>query len=108
MVATVPAPAFADPTSVIGRRVGAAVIDGVIVFGPALALEASTLEYLDVADTAFSNAGDYCDAYIEQESGFCMNVDDTVAVMTASDRMPSDMIITAMILPPGVTGVESP
>jgi uncharacterized RDD family membrane protein YckC len=78
MVAPVVMPAPSDPTAVVGRRVGAALIDGAIVLGPGLAIASSQFEYQDVADTSFADGTDYCDAYTEEVGGFCMNLGDTV------------------------------
>ncbi len=69
-------PPNADPTAVFGPRVGAAVIDAVVVAGPYFAYTWSQVEYRDISDTGFTGS-EYCDRYTDQIGGFCVNVDDT-------------------------------
>ncbi len=65
-----------DPTKVFGRRVGAAVIDGLIVAVPGLAILSSQYEYIDLPSE--DAAVDYCDAFTEQIDGICINLGDQV------------------------------
>ena len=54
-----------DPTSVMGRRVVAVLIDGAIVVGPPIALVTSSLEYVGEDDLDGVDATDFCDEYLD-------------------------------------------
>ncbi len=54
----------ADPTSVIGRRIGAVLIDGAVVVGPVAALTTADLERFEVP--ASVSVGDFCDEYLDR------------------------------------------
>ncbi|HJR26025.1 MAG TPA: RDD family protein [Acidimicrobiales bacterium] len=67
----------ADPTSVMGRRTAAVVIDAAVVMGPAIALVTSELEYYE--EDRFPQGVDsqeYCDRYLEvvDDSAICFAV----------------------------------
>ncbi len=68
----------ADPTDVIARRVAANIIDTAIIVGPAIALAASSLEYLEEDDMPPSrSASDFCDDYLDSyEENICVPVMD--------------------------------
>jgi hypothetical protein len=70
----------ADPTDVVGRRVVASLIDGVLVVGPSVAILTSSFEYLEEEDLAaigYLDADEYCDDYLEQfENDVCVAVGD--------------------------------
>lgn len=68
-------PVQADPTNVFGRRVLAALIDGLLLFIPLLMLFTSQLEYTDVDDLPIS-ADDFCDARMDERGGLCVNLED--------------------------------
>ena len=73
------APGFpaADPTAVMGRRVAAWVVDSVIILAPAVALFTSELEYLE--ESSLDQSGmDFCEDYMDQEEGVCLDVGDRV------------------------------
>jgi uncharacterized RDD family membrane protein YckC len=72
-----PAPPAGDPTAVMGRRVGAFVVDSVIVLAPAVGLFTSDLEYLEEDDLDQSGT-DFCDDYMDQEDGVCVDAGDRV------------------------------
>ncbi|MDP1804589.1 MAG: hypothetical protein Q8K72_05440, partial [Acidimicrobiales bacterium] len=101
-------PIYGDPTAVVGRRVAAAAVDAAIVFGPAVAIEISRLEYLDVADTQFSDGEDYCDAYTELEGGFCADLDGTVYFAddnsAASSLLFFGLAVGMLVVLQGLTG----
>jgi hypothetical protein len=61
----------------MGRRVGAWIVDGVIVLAPAVGLFTSDLEYLEEDDLDQSGS-DFCDDYMDQENGVCVDVGDRV------------------------------
>jgi uncharacterized RDD family membrane protein YckC len=65
-----------DPTKVFGRRVGAAVIDGVIVAVPTFIVVSSEFEYIELGST--DAASEFCDTFNDSfESGICVNADNT-------------------------------
>ncbi|MGQ0432427.1 MAG: RDD family protein [Microthrixaceae bacterium] len=69
-----------DPTAVFGRRVVAALIDAALILIPAILLVSASFEYLSV-DALNQDPQAFCDTYIEQSSGVCLNfaeVDDRV------------------------------
>ena len=66
-----------DPTKVVGRRVAAVLLDALLVLVPTMLLLTARFEYLEVADLDTS-ADQYCDAYMDQEDGICVEVDDRV------------------------------
>lgn len=65
-----------DPTQVFGRRVGAAVIDGLIIGIPTFALVSAQFEYYDAPSAAA--AQDICDLMNDAEESVCINADSTV------------------------------
>jgi hypothetical protein len=67
----------ADPTAVMGRRVAAWVVDSVIILAPSVALFTSDLEYLEESDLDQSGI-DFCEDYMDQEEGVCLDVGDRV------------------------------
>ena len=67
-----------DPTKVMGRRVGASLIDGVVVFVPFVLYQSSRLEYVDTDDLGGVSATDYCDAYTDRLDGICISAGDRV------------------------------
>jgi uncharacterized RDD family membrane protein YckC len=66
---------LADPTAVIGRRVAAAVIDGLIVTVPTFAAVTSQMEYI-TRDRVGSAFDDFCDQFMDQQDGLCVQVGD--------------------------------
>src|ERR671910_1118617 len=66
-----------DPTAVMGRRVGAWIVDSVITLAPAVGLFTSDLEYLE-EDRLDQSGSDFCDDYMDQEDGVCVDVGDRV------------------------------
>jgi RDD family len=81
-------PAFGghDPTAVMGRRVGAWIVDTVIVAAPAAALLTSDLEYLEEGDLDGQSGVDFCEDYMDQTDGVCVDVGDRVYF---SDGLPA-------------------
>jgi RDD family len=66
-----------DPTAVMGRRVAAWVVDSVIILAPSVALFTSELEYLEESNLDQSGM-DFCEDYMDQEEGVCLDVGDRV------------------------------
>ena len=64
-----------DPTKVFGRRVLAAVIDGLLIFVPVILMVTSQFEYLDT-DALGGDPQAFCDRFLEDQGGFCVNTDD--------------------------------
>jgi uncharacterized RDD family membrane protein YckC len=64
-----------DPTAVFGRRVLAAVIDGVVVLVPGGAIASSQMEYI-TRDRVGAGFNDFCDDFMEQEGGTCLQLGD--------------------------------
>jgi RDD family len=75
-----------DPTAVMGRRVGAWIVDTVIVAAPAAALITSDLEYLEEGDLDGQSGVDFCEDYMDQTDGVCVDVGDRVYF---SDGLPA-------------------
>lgn len=67
----------ADPTKVMGRRVVAALVDGLLVFVPAAAIASSQFEYIELGSQEMSGS-EFCDQYLEEQGGICFHLDDTV------------------------------
>jgi RDD family len=86
-----PAPA-GDPTAVVGRRVGAWIVDSVIVLAPAVVLFTSDLEYLEERDLDQSGV-DFCEEYMNQEEGVCVDAGDRVYF---SDGLPVSPWLVAL------------
>ncbi|MGH9111013.1 MAG: RDD family protein, partial [Acidimicrobiales bacterium] len=72
-----PAPPGGDPTAVMGRRVGAWIVDSVIVTAPAVALFTNGLEYIQEDDLGQSGE-DFCDDFDNQTDGVCIDAGDRV------------------------------
>lgn len=72
-----PARPAGDPTAVMGRRVAAWVVDSIIILAPSAALFTSDLEYLEEGDLDQSGM-DFCEDYMDQEQGVCVDVGDRV------------------------------
>ncbi len=70
------APTVTDPTAVVGRRVVAALVDGAVVIGPALAIASSNMEYI-TRERVGRRFDDFCDDYLDQFSGTCIQLGDT-------------------------------
>ncbi len=64
-----------DPTAVFGRRVLAVVIDALLVMVPAILVLTSQFEYLEV-DSLDVDGEQFCDAYLDEEGGFCFDATD--------------------------------
>ena len=86
-----PAPA-GDPTAVVGRRVGAWIVDSVIVLAPAVVLFTSDLEYLEERDLDQSGV-DFCEDFMDQEEGVCVDAGDRVYF---SDGLPVSPWLVAL------------
>ena len=66
-----------DPTNVMGRRIGAVLIDGALIFTPTLAVFSSQLEQYEYDST--NTAQDRCETYNDlHESGVCINAGSTI------------------------------
>ena len=70
------APTATDPTAVVGRRVVATLIDGAVVVGPTLAIATTNMEYI-TRERVGRRFDDFCDDYLDQFSGSCIQLGDT-------------------------------
>jgi uncharacterized RDD family membrane protein YckC len=68
-------PTVADPTAVTARRVVAALIDGAVIIGPAVAIGTSNMEYI-TRERVGGGFDDFCDEYTNQFSGTCLQLGD--------------------------------
>lgn len=78
----------ADPTAVVGRRIGAYAIDSVLILILALVLLIPAFnEYADRQEfTTSGQATDFCEMVNDRESGaFCINVNNTVYLLAGDD-----------------------
>jgi uncharacterized RDD family membrane protein YckC len=64
----------ADPTSVFGRRVLAAIIDWTLIVIPVVIAITSQFEYHEVDGLGVS-AEQFCDTYMDERGGICVNAD---------------------------------
>lgn len=62
-----------DPTAVFGRRVVATLVDGAIVFVPTVAAVTAQFEYLTLDQLGGVDPQQYCDDYMQQRQGVCVN-----------------------------------
>ncbi len=65
-----------DPTSVFGRRVLAVLIDALIVIVPAVIAVTSQFEYIAEENLPIADGQAYCDQYLDEEGGFCIDATD--------------------------------
>jgi uncharacterized RDD family membrane protein YckC len=87
MVAPVPTAPASDPTAVFGRRVLAAVLDGLLVLVPTLILVTSSFQYLEEEDITGSGAA-FCEVYNEQSgTRFCADFTDVDGRVYFSDSV---------------------
>lgn len=95
-----------DPTAVMGRRVGAAVIDGLIVFAPAVAIISSNLQSYDYASDEI--ATDSCTQYQdEHESGVCATAGHTMYFTDSANAAPLYLLgfsLVMFVVLQGLTG----
>ncbi len=75
MASPVVAPPTTDPTAVTGRRTVAAIIDGAVVLVPTIAIATSEMEYI-TRERVGRRFDDFCDDYLDQISGVCVQVGD--------------------------------
>ena len=86
-----------DPTDVVGRRVVATIVDGLVITVPAAAISVAELdlEYLEEGDIGVPT-GDFCELYQEQNSTqVCFSNGDRVYF---SDNAPVLGWVTALLL----------
>lgn len=101
------APPTTDPTAVTGRRVVAAVIDGVVVLAPTIAIATSEMEYI-TRERVGRRFDDFCDEYTDQISGTCVQLGDR-AYFSDTTANPGSfafvgLSIVLLVLLQGVTG----
>jgi uncharacterized RDD family membrane protein YckC len=92
-----PYQATPDPTAVVGRRVVATLVDGLVIAGPATAIAVAELDlqYLEEADLQVP-AGDFCDLLREESTtSLCFTADDRVYF---SDNTPVAGWLTGLVL----------
>ena len=65
-----------DPTSVIGRRILAVLLDGLIVMVPAILAVTAQFEYIEEEDLPIRDGQEYCDQYLDERGGFCLDATD--------------------------------
>jgi uncharacterized RDD family membrane protein YckC len=65
-----------DPTKVVGRRVLACVLDAFLVIVPAILLLTASFEYLEVDDLGGRTGEQFCDDYLDEVGGACINAED--------------------------------
>jgi len=68
-------PVQADPTAVFGRRVLAALIDGLLILVPVILLITAQFEYLEV-DSLPVSAEEFCDRFNDDNGGLCADFSD--------------------------------
>lgn len=68
-------PVQTDPTAVFGRRVLAALIDGLLILVPVIMLITAQFEYLD-ANSLPVSAEQFCDDFMDERDGFCADFSD--------------------------------
>lgn len=64
---------LSDPTAVFGRRVIATLVDGAVVFVPTIAATSAQFEYLTVDRLGGMDPQKYCDQYMQEHHGVCVN-----------------------------------
>lgn len=69
-----------DPTAVFGRRCVAALLDAALVLIPVIMLITSSFEYLEGDNITVggepATGAEFCDAFLDQEGGFCVDAED--------------------------------
>lgn len=81
-------PTLADPTAVFGRRVLAFLIDVALIVVPAMILVTSQIEYLEVNKLPVG-AQEFCDRWIDEQGGMCLNFADLDDRVYFSDGVPT-------------------
>lgn len=105
MATPLPAPA-ADPTAVFGRRVGAFVIDSLVVSVPGVAIASTGFKTFD-ASSAGLDGTDFCDEFLEQADGSCFAFGDTVYFsdgFSGASLAPLGLSILLLVVVQGLTG----
>ena len=69
-------PVQTDPTAVFGRRVLAALIDGALILVPVFVLLTSSFEYLEQTDLPIADGQEFCDQFMDENNGFCVDATD--------------------------------
>lgn len=99
--------AGSDPTAVFGRRVGAFVIDSLVVFVPGVAIASTQYTSFDTSSTGMDGT-DFCDEYIDQEGGACFAFGDTAyysdATFDAASLAPLGLSLLLFVVLQGLTG----
>ncbi len=80
-------PVQSDPTAVFGRRVLAAVIDGLLILVPAIMLLTASFEYLEQDDLPIEDGQEFCDRFMEDNDGFCVDATDIDDRVYFSDEL---------------------
>jgi len=88
----------ADPTSVIGRRIGAVFIDGALILVPFAAIQSSQMEYLEVKDQGLP-ADQFCDTFNEQHNGgVCLHLGDRLYYDEDNSPAPFLFLLVATVV----------
>ena len=69
-------PVQTDPTAVFGRRCVAALLDAALVFIPVIMLAHARPSSTSRCRTSRSTAQEFCDTYLDEQGGFCLNAED--------------------------------
>jgi uncharacterized RDD family membrane protein YckC len=81
-----------DPTSVVGRRVLAAIIDLALVLVPMMLIVTSQFEYVDAGSLPVT-AEQFCDDRLDDRGGFCVNADGVDGRVYFADDLPSEATV---------------
>ena len=80
-----------DPTSVIGRRVLAALIDIILLFIPFVLLLTSAFEYVEEENLPIADGQEFCDRLMEQDTGSaCVDFTDVDGRVYYADDLGGD------------------
>ena len=95
-----------DPTAVMGRRIGAVVIDGLVVLVPLTIIQTSQYQYIDKgSDQA---ATDYCTQYTQGSSGTCVSFGSTAYFTDTNSAWPALLLfglpLLMFVILQGLTG----
>jgi hypothetical protein len=97
-----PYQAMPDPTAVVGRRVLATIVDGLVIVVPAAAVAAAELDlqYLDEDEIGVS-VSTFCDTYDNQDSSYvCVHAGDRVYFSDQAPTLgaPTGLLISLLML----------
>ncbi len=108
-------PVQTDPTAVFGRRCVAALLDAALVLIPVIMLISSSFEYLEGGDIRVggepATGEEFCDAFLDQQGGFCLNAEDVDERVYFSDESTNSsgalywgLTVALLVILQGLTG----